>query len=143
MITHTQQQSTAERDRELTEYLYASLRVLPIDIGGNEAQSASLVNSKREAAQRLEDVEINFSFGFEYKATNETGRKAELKAALLKSPDYIAARKELLSYENAIEIQQAENAGKRREFQAAIALAELHAARINMISKLQRPADVK
>jgi hypothetical protein len=143
MTTTPTQQSTQERDRDLTEYLYTVLRVLPIDVGGNEAQTAALVNSKREAAQRLEDVEINFQFGFEYKATNEPGRKAELKAALLKSPDYIAARKEVMNYENAIEIQQAESTGKRREFQAAIALAELHAARINMITRIQRAAEVK
>jgi hypothetical protein len=36
-----------------------------------------------------------------------------------------------MRYDNEIEMNEAEAKTKRREFQAALALAELHAARIN------------
>jgi hypothetical protein len=136
------QASTAERDRETTEYLYATLRTLPNEIGGTEALIASYINERREAAQRLDDAELNASLSAETKGTNADSRKLELKAAISKNPDYIAARQEVNTLDSLIEIQNAEATGQRRTFQAAIALTELHAARINMMTKIQTTKEV-
>lgn len=136
-------QSTQDRDRELTEYLYQALRTIPQEVGGTEAMIASLTRDKKAAEQRLEDAELNAQMRTEVKGSNAEARKIEMKAAISKDPDYRAAQKEIAEYEGEIEIQQAEMNSKRREFQAAIALAELHAARINLMAKLQRAAEVK
>ena len=136
-------QTTQDRDRELTDYLYRALRTIPQEIGGTEAMIAALTRDKKAAEQRLEDAELNAQMRAEVKGSNAEARKIEMKAAISKDPDYRAAQKEIAEYEGEIEIQQAEMNSKRREFQAAIALAELHAARINFMAKLQRAADAK
>lgn len=133
---------TQQRDREMTDYLYQTLRMLPQDIGGIDAQIASLVNAKREAEQRMEDAELNAQLSGDVDGKNDTERKLKLKAAVSKDPAYRAAQKEVNNYQSEIELQQAEAGSKRREFQAAIALAELHAARINMMTKLQNTKDI-
>lgn len=142
-MTTTPMQTTQDRDRELTDYLYRALRTIPQEIGGTEAMIASLTRDKKAAEQRLEDAELNAQMRTEIKGSNAEARKIEMKVAISKDPDYRAAQKEIAEYEGEIEIQQAEMNSKRREFQAAIALAELHAARINLMAKLQRAADTK
>lgn len=138
----TQQPNTQQRDREITDYLYTVLRVLPTDLGGIDSQIAALNNAKREAEQRLEDAEINAQLSGEVDGKNETERKLKLKAAINKDPAYKSAQKEVMQYISEIELQQAEATAKRREFQAAIALSELHAARINLMTKIQTAKDI-
>lgn len=142
MQTPTPQQSTAERDREVTEYLYSTLRTLPNEIGGTEALIASYTNERREAAQRLDDAELNASMQADPQGKNAEARKLEVQAAINKSAEYISARKEVTGLDSLIEIQQAEATGQRRQFQAAIALAELHAAHLNLIAKIQTTKEV-
>lgn len=134
-------QQTQQRDREVTEYLYTALRTIPHDLGGIDAQIASLANAKRDAEQRLEDAELNAQMSSDIDGKNETERKLKLKAAINKDHNYKTTQKEVMSYQNEIELQQAEATSKRREFQAAIALAELHAARINLMTKIQTSKD--
>lgn len=132
-----------QRDRDITDYLYTALRDIPRDLGGTEAAIASLLNSKREAEQRLEDAKINAQLTTEITGKNAEARKLEAQAAINNSPEYKAAQRDIAQYEAEIELQQAEANSKRREFQAAIALAELHAARFNLMAKLQRASEVK
>jgi len=134
-------QQAQQRDREVTEYLYNALRTIPQDLGGIDAQIASLANAKRDAEQRLEDAELNAQMSGDIDGKNETERKLKLKAAINKDPNYKTTQKEVMTYQNEIELQQAEATSKRREFQAAIALAELHAARINLMTKIQTSKD--
>ena len=141
--TPTPQQTTQQRDRDMTEYLYTALRSLPGEIGGNEAMEAALVNQKRAAEQRRDDAELNAQLSNEIGGKNADERKLNLKAIISKDPEYIAASQEVARYEAEIELQKAESTGKRREFQAAIALAELHAARINMIARVQIIKEIK
>lgn len=126
-----------QRDREVTDYLYHALREIPAELGGTDSMIASLVNAKREAEQRMNDAELNAQLSSEVTGKNADERKLALKAIIGKDKDYQAALKEVTGYEAEIELHQAEASSKRREFQAAIALAELHAARINLMCKIQ------
>ena len=126
------------RDKETTDWLYMILRELPAAIGGIEAEQAAMLNLKREAQSNLEDAELNATLNAPQDGKNAEARKLEAQAALLKDETIKKLRKEVMRYEAEIEMNEAEAKSKRREFQAAIALAELHAARINAMHRAQK-----
>ena len=126
------------RDKETTDWLYTVLRELPTAIGGIEAEQAAMLNLKREAQANLEDAELNATLNAPQDGKNAEARKLEAQAALLKDETVKKLRKEVMRYEAEIEMNEAEAKSKRREFQAAIALAELHAARINAMYRAQK-----
>lgn len=130
--------TTQQRDRDMTDYLYLTLRELPTTIGGIEAEAAALINSKREVQATLEDAELNATLNAPQEGKNAEARKLEVAAALNNDPNVKKLRKEVARYESELEMNEAEAKTKRREFQAAIALAELHAARINMMCHYQK-----
>ncbi len=131
MQTPIPQLSTQDRDRLMTEYLYIQLRQIPYDIEALEVAGAHLSNAKREAEQTLEDAELNALLTNQNDGKNEAARKLIDRAALQKDPACQKARKDMLEIESELEQNEVTAKAKRREFQAAIALAELHAARIN------------
>ena len=131
------QKSTQQRDRDMTEYLYEALRALPGAIGGVEAEAAALTNAKREAQRNLEDAELNATLNAPQEGKNAEARKLELAAALNNDQNVKKLHKEVMRYEAELEMNEAEAKSKRREFQAAIALSELHAARINLMCHYQ------
>lgn len=126
------------RDKEVTDWLYLVLRELPTAIGGIEAEQAAMSNLKREAQANLEDAELNATLAAPQDGKNAEARKLELAAALAKDETVKKFKKEVMRYEAEIEMNEAEAKSKRREFQAAIALAELHAARINAMNRIQK-----
>lgn len=126
------------RDRDMTDYLYEALRVLPGVIGGIEAEQASMLNLKREAQANLEDAELNATLNAPNDGKNADERKVKIQAALSNDPNVKKYRKEVLRYESEIEMNEAEAKSKRREFQAAVALAELHSARINAMHRVNK-----
>lgn len=126
------------RDRDMTDYLYEALRALPGVIGGIEAEQASMQNLKREAQANLEDAELNATLNAPQDGKNAEARKLEAQAALAKDETVKKYKKEVMRYEAEIEMNEAEAKSKRREFQAAVALAELHSARINAMNRVQK-----
>lgn len=126
------------RDKETTDWLYMVLRELPAAIGGIEAEQAAMSNLKREAQANLEDAELNATLAAPQDGKNAEARKLELAAALAKDETVKKFKKEVMRYEAEIEMNEAKAKSKRREFQAAIALAELHAARINAMNRVQK-----
>lgn len=127
------------RDRDMTDHLYLALTELPAVIGGVEAEQAALVNCKREAQAHLEDAELNATLNVAMpEKSNAESRKLLVEATLAKDEAVKKFRKEVAQYEAEIEMNEAEAKSKRREFQAAIALAELHAARINAMYRAEK-----
>lgn len=130
-------QSTNERDQLMTAYLYQALRQLPYDIEGLEVIGVKLADDKRQVEVAIEDAELNALLNNPNEGKNEAARKLIDKTTLQKDVAYQKARKELIELEGEIETNEVNAKAKRREFQAALALAELHAARCNMIAKIQ------
>jgi hypothetical protein len=127
------------RDRDMTDYLYDALRMLPAIIGGIEAEQASMVNMKREAQANLEDAELNATLNAPMpEKSNADARKLIVESTLAKDEAVKKLRKEVMRYEAEIEMNEAEAKSKRREFQAAVALAELHSARLNAMHRIQK-----
>jgi predicted nucleotidyltransferase len=129
----------ATRDIDTTDYLYDALRSLPEVIGGVESEQAAMVNLKREAQANLEDAELNATLNAPMpEKSNADTRKLAIESALAKDETVKKFKKEVQRYEAEIEMNEAEAKSKRREFQAAVALAELHAARINAMHRVQK-----
>jgi DNA-binding helix-hairpin-helix protein with protein kinase domain len=133
-----QQPISPTRDKDMTDYLYSALIDLPGTIGGIEAEQAALVNCKREAQMNLEDAELNATLNAPQDGKNAEARKLEAQAALMKDETVKKFKKEVMRYEAEVEMNEAEAKSKRREFQAAVALAELHSARINAMHRAQK-----
>lgn len=131
------QQTPQQRDLEMTNYLYAALRTLPDAIGTIEFDGAMLVNALRESKANLDDAELNATLQAPQDGKNSDARKLEVATAISKDAAVQTFRKEVMRIEGEIETNEAEAKTKRREFQAAIALAELHAARINAMYRQQ------
>jgi hypothetical protein len=129
---------TPNRDRDMTDYLYTILQGLPTVIGGIEAEQAALVNCKREAEANLEDAKLNATLNAPAEGKNAEARKVEMQAALAKDENVKKYQKEVMRYEAEIEMNEAEAKSKRREFQAAVALAELHSARLNAMYRVNK-----
>lgn len=123
------------RDKDMTDYLYDVLRGLPAVIGSIESEAAALLNCKREAQANLEDAELNATLNAPMDGKNAEARKIELAAHLAKDEMVKKLKKEVMRYEAELEMNEAEAKTKRREFQAAVALAELHSARINAMHR--------
>jgi hypothetical protein len=127
------------RDRDMTDYLYDALRMLPAIIGGIEAEQASMVNLKHEAEANLDDAELNATMqaaSVVYK--NADLMKVGVKSAVASDEAVRKFKKEVMRYEAEIEMNEAEAKSKRREFQAAVALAELHSARLNAMHRVSK-----
>lgn len=137
MQTPLPQQTPQQRDAEMTNYLYTALRTLPDAIGTIEFDGAMLVNALRESKANLDDAELNATLQAPQDGKNSDARKLEVAAAVSKDAAVQTFRKEVMRIEGEIETNEAEAKTKRREFQAAIALAELHAARINAMYRQQ------
>jgi len=131
------------RDKDMTDYLYDVLRGLPTVIGGVEAEQAAMVNLLREAKANLEDAELNATLTAPQEGKNAEARKLEAQAALAKDETVKKFKKEVMQIEAEIEMNEAEAKSKRHEFQAALALAELHAARINAMYRNQEQTQYK
>lgn len=126
------------RDKDMTDYLYEVLRGLPAVIGGIEAEQAAMVNLLREAKANLEDAELNAKFNVQFpEKSTVDAQKRLIEMTVSKDETVRKYQKEVMRYEAEIEMNEAEAKSKRREFQAAIALAELHAARINAMYRNQ------
>ena len=127
------------RDRDMTDYLYLHLLELPGVIGGIEAEQAALVNCKREAEANLENAELNATLNAAMpEKSNADVRKLIVESTLAKDETVKKFKKEVMQYEAEIEMNEAEAKSKRREFQACVALAELHAARINAMHRVNK-----
>ncbi len=128
-----------QRDKEMTDYLYKALVDLPHTIGGIETEAAAMLNCKREAQVNLEDAELNATLNAAMpEKSNADSRKLIIEATLAKDELVKKFRKEVQRYEAELEMNEAEAKSKRREFQAAVALAELHAARINAMNRVAK-----
>lgn len=132
-----QQPINPNRDRDMTDYLYSALLRLPGEIGGIEAEAAALINVKRETVAALEDAELNTTLAAPPDGKNAEMRALQIKATLAHDETVKRLRGEVMKTEAELEMNEAEAKSKRREFQAAIALAELHAARINSMYRYQ------
>jgi len=129
--------SNIERDKLMTEYLYHALRQLPYDIEALETAGVVLNDNRRAVELTLEDTELNALLSAFNEGKNEAARKLNDRVTLQKDVAYQQARKEIDELAGEIETNEVNAKAKRREFQAALALAELHAARINAIAKIQ------
>jgi hypothetical protein len=132
--TTTPQPTTQNPDAEITTKLYALLQTLPIELGGLYAHVAALVNLKRQADLEFETAELNALLQAPSDGKNESARELQRRAGLKDSAEYQTARKRVNDIQAEIELHDAETKAKQKELAAVLALAELHAARLNAYS---------
>ena len=124
------------KDKEVNQLITTHLLTLPDEMFALEAtlgiMRATLSNTKRD----VEDAELEAQINAVVDGKNEGERKLQREKAVAASPTVKKERAKL--HEIEAEIVQTEVDLKRlsRQFQSAVALAELQAARTNLMCKL-------
>lgn len=123
-------------DKELSARITSDLLQVPDELRQAEATSAKLANELGQWKAALKDAEtdalINCAPG-----KNDDERKKNLAAAIAGSAAVKTARAKIGELEVAIAAAEVDKSYLRHRWQASIALAELQAARLNMMCKLQ------
>ena len=124
-------------DKELNERLTTDLLSLPNQIGAIESDLAELRTELRQAKTACEDAEQAALINAVIDGKNETTRKQQSEAAISKSQEVRGARQTVVGLEADIAGKEVQAKSLARQWQSAMALTELQAARINLMARYQ------
>jgi hypothetical protein len=129
-------------DKELFSILASRLLTLPDEIRRTEAGQVKLGNDLATWKVSLKDAETDCAINAPG-GKNDDERKKALASALSASPAVKQARSRILELECAVAAQDVDVDALKRQWQASIALAELQAARLNALAKIQTAETMK
>lgn len=122
-------------DRELTQTITDRLLSLPAEIQAHETMLAGYRNALSDAKSELSEAELEAQINCNAEGKNAETRKLQLEKAVNDSRTVKEARTKISQYEGSIMFAEAEYKGLVRQWQAALALAELQSAKINFLAK--------
>jgi len=124
--------------KELNEEIIQHLRHIPEELREAEILLGKANQSIVEAKEAVSDAELDAEINATIDGKNAEERKRQLKEALANYPPVNTAKKNLNSLE--MEVIELESNVKSigRMFRANLALAELQAARMNLLAKYQK-----
>lgn len=124
------------RDKEINQTITSQLLALPEEMYGLESTLGVMRQTLGNHRRDLEDAELEAQINAVLDGKNEEARKLQRAKAVSESPAVKAKRAELTEVEFQIVQTEADLKRLARQFQGAIALAELQAARTYLMSKL-------
>jgi len=126
-------------DKELTERIFSDLETLPAQIRDLELDLLDLRTNLGVSRINLEDAELDTKINAVIDGKNETVRKQQVEIAIASSPTVKEARNKVFATENELAAKEIEVKTLAKRWQGAMAMAELQAARINLMAKYQSP----
>jgi hypothetical protein len=139
----TDQNGSAINDRELHSYIITTLRATPEELSGVDALIVAQRTRLKTAQAVAENAELDAKINAVVTGKNAEERKLLAEQAVAASPAVKAARDEIISVEQSITEFEIDQKKLSRQFQAAMALAELQAARTNLMSTYNRKETVR
>jgi hypothetical protein len=121
-------------DKELAARIVSDLLQTPDELRQMESLHVSLRSDLGVARAALEDAKLNASINAVCDGKNEAERKVQRDAAISKDGAVRALMGKVAELETALAAGDVDAKGLSRRFQAAVALAELQSARLNMLS---------
>ena len=126
---------TIPNTRELTERIFTDLDALPAQIGAMELDTVDMRHQLRDAERALENAELDAVINAVIDGKNETVRKQQERQAITNSITAQAAKDRVNQLQAQIGAHEVNTKTLMRQYQAAMAMAELQAARLNMMAK--------
>jgi hypothetical protein len=124
-------------DKELTERIFADLIRLPAEIRAVELDIVDLRSTLNAAKNDLENAELDARINAVIDGKNETARKQQADIAITNSSAVRNARTKIAATENELAAREVETKTLSKQWQGAMAMAELQAARLNLTAKYQ------
>lgn len=124
------------RDKEVNQLITGQILDLPEEMFGLESTLGVMRQTLSNARRDVEDAELEAQINAVVDGKNEEARKVQRAKAVAESAAVKAKRAELSEIEFQIVQTEADLKKLSRQFQGAIALAELQAARANLMCKL-------
>lgn len=122
-------------DKEIAEFIFGDLFILPTRINEADTKLVNLRNSLRLAQNALEQAELDAVVNAVVDGKNAELRKLQQQQAVANDPATKTATAKVIELQNEIAANEVDSKTLARRFQAALALAELQAARLNLLAK--------
>ena len=129
---------TPMNDHELKQEIIESIRALPDLILAAENEIVSLRHSLSAAVAFYDDAKLIATINAVIDGTNEAARKLQQRRAVAESVEVKTAALAVSKFENEIAMQEVSVKHLIKRWQGVIALAELQAARLNLMAKYQQ-----
>ena len=125
-------------DKELNEKITGDLFAIPENLRQAEINTGEARLVLKELKRDLADAELNVSFSYTPDGSNAEIRKVQMAKAMADSPEVKAANAAIYAQEMKLITLEAGEKAQYRQFNAAGSLAELQAARLNLMTKLKQ-----
>lgn len=125
-------------DKELNEKITGDLFAIPENLRQAEINTGEARLVLKELKSDLADAELNVSFSYTPDGSNAEIRKVQMAKAMADSPEVKAANAAIYAQEMKLITLEAGEKAQYRQFNAAGSLAELQAARLNLMTKLKQ-----
>lgn len=126
------------RDKEITDYAATELMTLPKLLRQAETLVFDLNLSARETKRLLGEAETDAQINATVTGKNAESRKLELEAAVNNDPSVEAIHATLSNVEQQYALAEADYNDLGRRWKAAVALAELQAAKIRWLATFEK-----
>lgn len=121
-------------DKTITQAATADLLALPDQLRSAETTVANLTIDLRQAKSEAASAELDAQINAAPDGKNAEARKLQLEAAVNASPAVAAARDRVALLEAELATAEVEQTALARKYRAALALAELQAAKITFMA---------
>lgn len=125
-------------DRELNQQIIDDLMLIPDELRQAEIIVGQARRALSEQKTILEDAQFDAEINATIDGKNAEERKRQVKQAIAESDAVKLAQNELYAQESELIELEANVKAIARKFQASMALAELQAARLNLMAKYQK-----
>lgn len=125
-------------DRELNQQIIDDLMLIPDELRQAEIIVGQARRALSEQKTILEDAQFDAEINAVIDGKNAEERKRQVKQAIAESDAVKLAQNELYAQESELIELEANVKAIARKFQASMALAELQAARLNLMAKYQK-----
>lgn len=135
--------ATPINDKELTAYIVTTLRGAPDELARVEAELSNQRYELDTSRRQLEAAELDAKINAVITGKNAEERKLQGEQALMGNSTVKIQRDYVAGVEANIAGQEVEQKKLSRQFQAAMALAELQAARMHLMTTVNRKENGK
>jgi hypothetical protein len=139
----TDQTATPINDKELTAHIVATLRGVPEELAKTETYLSEQRYELAKSRAQLEATELDAKINAVVNGKNAEERKLQADQAVMGNSAVKIQREYVAGVEANIAGKEVEQKKLSRQFQAAMALAELQAARFHLMTTVNKKENVK
>jgi len=125
-------------EKEFNQKIMDNLLIIPAELREAEILLGQANQKYNELKARLSDAEFEAELSAVIDGKNAEMRKRQLRQAITESPTVQLVKNEMMAQEVDIITLEASVKAEARAFRANLALAELQAARLNLMARYEK-----